>query len=247
MRLSGSKRICLMTAFELAVEAEPARIAEGDLRRRVGERAHLLLLDQDRAEREVAPREVLRPLALDQCRCGRRPAPRPPGRAWLRTSRSRSWRLVEGGDGEILRLQPLPLQALLQRLLVEVDGAADLVGREDLRAGLVGLLDLAERLDQRLVGGRDVGDRDEELGARTDVGDRLDAGGAEDVGPEVGVAQIFLGDLADRLVGIEGDVQVLVVSGSGARLERKDQRRKNGEPPSCRRTTLRPNLPHAFP
>ncbi len=95
---------------------------------------------------------------------------------------------------------------------MQVDGPADLVGGEDLCPRLVGLLDLAERGDQRLVGRGDLVDRNAELHPGREIGDGIDPGRAENFGPEVRVAQVLLGDLADRLVRPDRDDQEILVA-----------------------------------
>src|SRR3990167_3644756 len=137
--------------------------------------------------------------------------------------------------------------ALSLSLLMQVDGGADIVRREDLRSGFVGLLDLAEGFEQRPVRRRDLVDRDRELHAGLEIGDRRDAGRAEDFRPEIRVAEILLGDLADRRVGADDDFQILVVGRLRRCAAGRSKHRESNEAPrplARKRTEPCPALPH---
>ncbi len=175
--------------LRVGVEPQPAVVPERDLRGRARQRTDLLVLDQDRIELSVAPQQVLRLLPLDpalavtQQRVGDGVAL---GKRRLQGG--------VGGDpglaGELDRRLPVGGLALGQRHVVKPDRLADLLGSEQARPLLGRLLDQAQGLAQRPVGGGDLAGRDLELDPRPDVTGRK-AVGLQDHCPKIGIAQML--------------------------------------------------------
>ena len=111
-----------------------------------------------------------------------------------------------GGEAGVAHhLGPGAEAALLDGGVAVLDGAADLLGREDARALGGRLLDGDERDGERFVGGGHLDDGDEQLGSGPQVGRRPHAAQLEDLRPEVGVLQVALGHAANRVARLEDD------------------------------------------
>ena len=100
---------------------------------------------------------------------------------------------------------------------------------------------------ERLVGGGDLADRDLELDAGVDVG-HGQAVGAQDLRPEVGIAEMLLRQIAQALAFLEADgQQVAVRRHRGRRLQHEEHRQdQSGPPAAVWRSALLDVISHAL-
>ena len=159
----------LNDGVRIGVEPEPAGIPEGQLGGRVGESANLLLFHEDGAELNVVPCQILGLLPFDpsvpvaQNRFGGLVAP-----FFRDGERLRGFKVR--GKCEIPGFQPGVLDATTESLIVERNGASDLLRRKELRAGEVRAPDFVGAARNGPIGSRNEVDRHAQKHARGKFG-----------------------------------------------------------------------------
>ena len=129
--------------------------------------------------------------------------------ALLECQRERLGRGHPGLVGEAARLGPPAVLTLRHPLIAQVDCLSDLLGREQPGALLGGLLDHVQRIGKRPICLRDLPGGEPELQARMDVSDRFQAVDAQDLRPQVRIAEMLRREIPQRVAFLDPDRQDL--------------------------------------
>ena len=222
MRLSGSERIRRITALELALRRSRLSSRKVICAVESRQRAQLLLLDQGRVALAIRPHQILRLAAFDRALTVAQPRFRhrvPTRRGELHGFTRGDLRLACGPR----RLGPLAGLALGRTLLVQRQAMLDLRCGEQPSPLLGRLLQRRQGPPQRPVGRGDLGSRHGQLHARMNVGDRGQPVGAQDLGPEIGIAELLLGDITQTLPRLHAHLDRI---GGGEATDREEAKQK---------------------